>query len=258
LPRSVTNEPATKTTGTKAALRDRREAALPPPARDAPIGVVVVDDSTVFLEAICLALSRRPEIDLLGAASEVETGEYMVRRWRPGVAVVDVRMPGIGGVGLARRITEEHPETRVVALTVSHDESDLTGMLRAGAWGYVLKPVARDELPRAIRAAASGDAWLTPRMTSKLIDSFLNSPSAAVHGGLEAHLELTPRERAVLSYVAHGRTNREIAEAMFIAETTVKTHLKSIFSKLEVRNRSEAGAVAWREGLAGVSSDSAS
>ena len=215
-----------------------------------PVGVVVIDDSAVFIEAISLALSRRADLNLLGVAGDADTGEYLVRKHTPDVAVVDVRMPGIGGVGLTRRIADDHPNTKVVALTVSNDESDLTEMLRAGAWGYVLKPVARDELPRAIHAANAGDVWLTPRMTTKLISSFLQSPGTAVRKGLDDKGGLTPRERAVLSFVAHGRTNREIAESLFIAETTVKTHLKSIFAKLEVRNRSEAAAVAWRAGLA--------
>ncbi|MGI9557819.1 MAG: response regulator [Solirubrobacterales bacterium] len=243
-------------------IRDSRAKGSAPEDEPAVSGdgqanVVVVDDSAVFIEAISLALSRRPDLRLRGVASDVETGEYLVRRHDPDVAVVDVRMPGIGGVGLTRRIVDEHPRTKVVALTVSNDESDLTEMLRAGAWGYVLKPVARDELPRAIHAARAGDVWLTPRMTTKLIQSFLESPASAVRRGLDDQDGLTPRERAVLSFVAHGRTNREIAESLFIAETTVKTHLKSIFGKLEVRNRSEAAAVAWRQGLAAAELDAA-
>jgi two-component system nitrate/nitrite response regulator NarL len=214
------------------------------------VSVVLVDDSKAFLEAIGFALSRRPDIDVLGAATDCETALYLVDRLRPQVAIVDIRMPGTGGIGLTAELIARHPELAVVALTVSHEEDDLSEMLRAGASGYVLKTVASEELPRAVHAAAGGDAWLSPKMGRKLIHSYLRSPAAALRRSIDDREELTPRERAVLSYVAHGRTNREIADGLFIAETTVKTHLKSVFAKLDVRNRSEAAAIAWRMGLA--------
>lgn len=214
------------------------------------LSVVLVDDSAAFLEAISFALSRRDDVDVVGAASESETALYIIGKLRPRVAVVDIGMPGPGGIGLTREIKSRHPDIAVVALTVSHEEDDLSEMLRAGASGYVLKTVASDELPRALHAAANGESWLSPRMCRKLVSSFLASPAAALRESIDDNGELTPRERAVLSYVAQGRTNREIADGLFIAETTVKTHLKSVFAKLQVRNRSEAAAIAWRMGLA--------
>jgi DNA-binding NarL/FixJ family response regulator len=212
--------------------------------------VVLVDDSAAFLEAISFALSRRDDVEVLGAASDFETALYIIGKLRPRVAVVDIGMPGTGGIGLTREIRSRHPDIAVVALTVSHEEDDLSEMLRAGASGYVLKTVASDELPRALHAAVNGESWLSPRMCRKLVSSFLSSPAAALRESIDDNGELTPRERAVLSYVAHGRTNREIADGLFIAETTVKTHLKSVFAKLQVRNRSEAAAIAWRMGVA--------
>jgi DNA-binding NarL/FixJ family response regulator len=214
------------------------------------VPVVLVDDNAAFLEAISFALSRRDDIEVLGTASEVENALYVIGRLRPRVAVVDIRMPGIGGIGLTRELKSRHPDMPVVALTVSHEEDDLSEALRAGACGYVLKTVASDELPRAIHAAVADDAWLSPGMCKKLVVSYLRSPAPALRESIDDNGELTPRERAVLSYVAHGRTNREIADGLFIAETTVKTHLKSVFAKLDVRNRSEAAAIAWRMGLA--------
>lgn len=216
-----------------------------------PIGVVVVDDNRVFREAICFALARRSDIRVLGAASDAENALYLIRREQPELAIVDIRMPGTNGVELTRIIRAQHPEVRVIALTVSPDEQDLSDMLRAGACSYVLKPAAQQELPHAIVTAARGDSWLTPQMTGKLISSYLRSAGTVVRQSLDSDgLDLTPRERAVLAAVAHGRTNREIADTLYIAETTVKTHLKSIFARLEVRNRSEAAAVAWRLSLA--------
>jgi two-component system nitrate/nitrite response regulator NarL len=214
-----------------------------------PVSVVLVDDSAQFLEAIRFALSRRSDIDVLATARDVAAGLYLVRKHEPEVAVVDVRMPGQGGVGLTREIRARHPDVQVVALTVSREEEDLSELLRAGACGYVLKSAARDELPRAVHAALRREAWVTPEMTTKLVSTYLHSASTSVRSSLDAHGELTGRERAVLGYVAQGRTNREIGDRLYIAETTVKTHLKSIFAKLEVRNRSEAAALAWRMGL---------
>jgi two-component system nitrate/nitrite response regulator NarL len=213
------------------------------------IGVVVVDDSRVFLDSICFALNRRREIRVLGAARSGAEGVHLVLSSGADVAVVDLRMPGMSGVELTRALREHAPHVPVIALTVSPDEEDLSEALRAGACSYVLKPNAREELPLAIKAAARGESWLTPSMTRKLISSYTRSPSAVVRDSIDTHEELTSRERSVLAYLAQGRTNREIGEKLYIAETTVKTHLKNIFAKLDVRNRAEAAAFAWRLGL---------
>jgi two-component system, NarL family, nitrate/nitrite response regulator NarL len=211
-----------------------------------PISVVVVDDSRPFLDAICFVLRRRSDIRLIGTAADAEAARRLVERERPDVAVVDVCMPGTDGIELTRMIRADDPRVRVVAVTVSHSEEDLAAILRAGACGYVLKPVAREELPRAIASAVEGGSWVSPHMASKLIASYLGSASVSVRDCLDGQRMLTPRERAVLAAVADGRTNKQIADGLYIAETTVKTHLKSIFAKLEVGSRSEAAAVAWR------------
>lgn len=208
------------------------------------VAVVVIDDHRPFLEAICFTLARQPGISVVGSACSGFSGLSLVRSLRPSVAVVDLRMRGMSGAQVTRAVKDEVPDVQVVALTVSPDEEDLSEVLRAGACSYVLKPHARDELPLAIMAAASGESWLTPSMTRKLISSYLRSPS--VRHQVDAQEELTPRERSVLTYLAEGRTNREIGQILYIAETTVKTHLKSIFAKLDVRNRAEAAAAAWR------------
>lgn len=210
--------------------------------------VVVVDDNRMFLETICFALRRREGIRVLGAARSGAEGAELVLRLRPEVAIVDLRMPGMSGVELIRTIRAHASEVQMIALTVSPDEEDLSQALRAGACAYVLKSGAREELPAAIVAAARGESWLTPTMARKLITSYVSSPSAVVRDTIDGHLALTSRERSVLAYLAQGRTNREISDKLCIAESTVKTHLKRIFAKLGVRNRSEAAAVAWRLG----------
>ena len=215
----------------------------------APVRVIVVDDSRVYLEAVSFALSRNPKIDFQGAAQDAEMASYLIRTRMPQVALVDVRMPGGGGPGLARQIRSEHPEVRVVALTVSREDSDLWAMLRAGACGYVLKGDA-DGLPQAILATGKGHSWISPEIAPKLIAAYLGSAAASLEDGIESKCDLTLRERSVLACMASGNTNSEIAKRLYIAETTVKTHVKNIFAKLGVRNRSEAAALAWRMGVA--------
>jgi DNA-binding NarL/FixJ family response regulator len=142
------------------------------------------------------------------------------------------------------------PAIEVIALTVSEDQEDVLEALRAGARGYVVKSAAQGEIIPAILAAARGESWLSPRIAGKLIDEFTRLPSTVVREALKEQAYLTPREQSVLSRLAEGMTNREIADALNIAETTVKTHLQNILEKLHVRNRLEAAAVAFKLGLA--------
>ncbi len=212
---------------------------------------MVVDDNAAFLEAVSFRLTRRSEFRVVGTASSVDKAIYLIGARRPPAVAIDVRMPGIGGPGLARWIRENHPGTAIVALTVSHEEGDMSEMLYAGATGYVLKSDAHDDLPRAVIAAVDGHAWVSPEMSRKLVSAFVDSDVSLIRGALGKCEDLTARERAVLEEVAKGRTNSEIASCLFIAQTTVKTHLKSIFGKLDVRNRAEAASFAWRSGLVG-------
>ena len=213
------------------------------------VDVVVIDDSPVFLDAICFSLRRKPGFRLVAAARDAEEGLYLIGRHLPAVALIDLYMPRLDGVELTRRIKERHPGVKVLALTVSEEHHDLLRALRAGASGYILKSAAADEILHAARAALRNESWLSPRMTRKVLEAYLQSPGQVVRDTVEDRSELTPRERAVLGYVAEGRTNREIADNLYIAETTVKTHVKSIFEKLDVRNRSEAAAAAWSRGM---------
>jgi DNA-binding NarL/FixJ family response regulator len=210
---------------------------------------VAVDDSATFRRTIAHLLEGESGIRLVAIAERGRTALQLIDRHRPDVAVVDQRMPGLSGADLTRRLRSDFPEVAVIALTVSEHESDFADMLRAGARGYVLKSNAAAELAGAIRAAARGESWLSPRVAAKLIDAYAALPTTAISTAIRGRDELTERELTVLSRLAQGMTNRQIAAVLGVTETTVKSHVGHLMSKLGVANRAEATAVAWRHGL---------
>lgn len=227
----------------------RRVLADKPNAHSSPGGpvtVAVVDDSPAFRRAIWLSLSRDPRVKLVGTAEDGMVALELIAGRSPAVALVDLRMPGMNGSDLTRAIVARLPGTAVIALTVSDDERDLTDALRAGARGYVLKSADREEVVRAVLAVARGESWLSARMASKLVSAYAALTGHALPRVAGDESELSPRERSVLAHVALGMTNREIAETLGIAETTVKSHVKSVLRKLGASNRSEATAIAWQ------------
>jgi two-component system NarL family response regulator len=167
---------------------------------------------------------------------------------QPDVVLMDVRMPGLGGIEATRRIRNAHPSTKVVMLTVSEDEDDLFASVRAGATGYLLKEVSIEEVAEAVRAVARGQALVTPSMASKLLGEFnvLSRQVDAQHGNAP---RLTDRELEVLRLVAKGMSNKDIASELVIAENTVKNHVRNILEKLQMKSRMEAAMYAVREKL---------
>ena len=222
---------------------------MPSAARTDPVTVVVVDDNAIFRQAICRILSRDGRVKVVGVADGGAQGLAYAKERLPAVLLVDLRMPGMRGAELTAEVKQAVPAVEVVVLTVSEDQEDLLEALRAGARGYVLKSAAQSETVPAVVAAAHGESWLSPKMAGMLIDEFTRLPSTVVRTALKDEAYLTPREQSLLSRLAQGMTNREIAQAMNIAETTVKTHLKNILEKLHARNRLEAAAIALRLGL---------
>lgn len=214
-----------------------------------PVTVVIVEDHALFRQAVCRILSMEPRISVIGVADCGESGVAYARDRQPQVVVTDVRMPGMRGAEVTRAIKAEAPEIEVIGLSVSEGQEDLLDLLRAGARGYVVKSVAQTELTPAILAVSTGDAWLSPKIAGKLIAEFTRLPSSIVREALKDHASLTPREQSVLSRLSQGMTNREIAEALGIGESTVKTHLRNILEKLHARNRLEAATLALKLGL---------
>jgi DNA-binding NarL/FixJ family response regulator len=214
-----------------------------------PITVVVADDHELFRRGMQTVLAMEAGFDVLAQAADGEEAVAKVAELAPDVVLMDVRMPGIDGIEAARRIRESTPSTRVVMLTISDEEDDLYGAVRAGANGYLLKDASLEDVADAVRAVARGESLISPSMASKLLAEF----TAVTGGGApqedEATPRLSPREIEVLKLVAQGRTNREVAAALHLSENTVKNHVANILDKLHLRSRLEAVMYAMRTKL---------
>jgi DNA-binding NarL/FixJ family response regulator len=216
------------------------------------IRVLLADDQALLRMGFRMVLDAQSGIDVIGEAADGAGAIAEVARLRPDVVVMDVRMPGIDGIEATRRITAATPETKVLILTTFDlDEYAVTG-LRAGASGFLLKDVLPDELAAAIRTVATGDAVVAPGVTRRLLDRFvLPNTTTSPRGVHTDRLNvLTQREQEVLSCVALGRSNLEIAADLHLSETTVKTHVSRILGKLQLRDRVQAVIFAYDTHLA--------
>ena len=210
--------------------------------------MLIVDDHELFRRGLEQVLSEEGDLEIVGEAGDGLEAIERSNDLQPDVILMDVRMPGVGGIEATRRIRNAQPSTKVVMLTVSEDEEDLFAAVRAGATGYLLKEVSIDEVAGAVRAVARGQALITPSMATKLIVEFngLSRRLDAQHGNAP---RLTDREIEVLRLVAKGMANKEIAAELVIAENTVKNHVRNILEKLQLKSRMEAAMYAVREKL---------
>ncbi len=213
-------------------------------AADELIRVLVVDDHPVVRQGLRSFLSSREGIEVVGEAGDGETAIAEVARLRPDVVLVDLIMPGTGGVATIRRLSHEHPEVATLVLTSFSSENDVIPAVAAGAAGYLLKDVAPTELEAAVRAVHRREGQLDPKVVAKVMGEL--SRTAAVPSSLS---ELTPRELDVLRLLAGGRSNRDLAAELFVSERTVKTHVSNILAKLRVADRTQAALWAVRHGL---------
>lgn len=212
------------------------------------IRLLVVDDEALVRSGFRLILQSEPGFQVVGEASDGAAAIEEALRLRPDVVLMDVRMPRMDGVEATRRLTEA-TDAKVLILTTFDLDAYLFDAVRAGASGFLLKDVPPDELANAIRAVARGDALIEPRMTRRLLDEFARQPSGAVPRGGAGLDTLTQRELEVLRAVARGLSNAEIAEELYISETTVKTHVAHILTKLALRDRIQAVVLAYESGL---------
>lgn len=210
--------------------------------------VIVVDDQALVREGLVTMLELMPGIEVVGTAGDGEEALALVRGARPDVALMDLRMPRMDGVEATRRIRAEHPATRVIVLTTYADDRSILAAVEAGARGYLTKHSGGRELRRAIETVMEGNALLEPAVQARLLEAVAGgraTPQASLPD------DLTPREAEVLTLIAKGLSNAEIARRLFVSEGTVKTHINNLFSKIGARDRAQAVAYAFRKGMAG-------
>ena len=215
-----------------------------------PISVLLVDDQILFRQGLRTLLSVEERIKVVGEAGNGEQAVEQVKRLWPQVVLMDLRMPVLGGVGATKRIRAEEPGTQVIVLTTFDDDEDVFDALRAGAVGYLLKDTPREKLVEAVLLAARGESCLQPSIAAKVVAEFSRlAPAARPAGqGSLRHL-LSDRELDVLRHLAQGKTNKEIASSLSIAEGTAKNHMTSILSKMGVVDRTQAALRARELGL---------
>ena len=216
----------------------------------ATLAIVIVDDQLLLRAGFRKLLDGEDGLEVVGDAADGQEALDLVERLRPDVVLMDIRMPGLDGLEATRRILTEPdvPPCKVVILTTFDVDEHVYEALRAGASGFLLKDVPADQLAHAIRVAAAGEALLAPSVTRRLIAAFTRPvpPAPAPVPGLG---ELTPRELEVLTLLAEGLSNAEIAARLYVGEATVKTHVARILTKLGVRDRVQAVIAAFRSGL---------
>jgi len=213
------------------------------------VRVLLADDEALVRAGLRMILEAEPDIEVVGEATDGVDALTMCRELRPDVALVDIRMPRLDGIQAARRISADPDlHTAVVMLTTFDADEHVVEALRAGATGFLLKSMPRDQLVTAVRSAMSGDSLLAPSLLRRLLDDFIAraGTTATPAPGVE---QLTPREEEVLRLMARGLSNAEIAGRLVLGEGTVKTHVARVLAKLGVRDRVQAVVVAYESGL---------
>jgi DNA-binding NarL/FixJ family response regulator len=212
------------------------------------VRVLVVDDDDLMRAGLRAVLSSDETIQVVGEASDGRAAVQRVRELRPDVVLMDVRMSDVDGITATREAVAASAEAKVVILTTFEQDDYIFGALNAGASGFLLKRTSPEELIAAIHTVAAGDSLLSPSVTRRVIDRMAQHPAggATFDDRLD---ELTPREREVLGHVARGLSNGEIAKALVIEESTVKTHVKRILMKLRLRDRVQAVIFAYESGI---------
>ncbi|MFD9428729.1 MULTISPECIES: response regulator transcription factor [unclassified Streptomyces] len=209
--------------------------------------VIVADDQAAVREPLAAVLGLAEDIDVVASAADGTEVLAAVAAGPVDVVLMDLRMPVMDGTEATRRLTEEHPEVAVVILTTFADDDSILAALSAGASGYLTKNAGRQDITRAIRAAAAGQSVLDREVQNRLLETVRTKPPAP---GQPLPDDITPREREVLTLIGQGLPNRAIAEKLFISEATVKTHINNLFAKADIKDRADAVRRALGAGLA--------
>ncbi len=212
------------------------------------INVMLVDDHEVVLEGLIRILEKQGGIKIVSVARSAEEALEKIGRFPPDVIIVDIQLPGMNGIELIRRVKSEFPQIEAVTLTVFDDEQFAKQAIKAGAIGYVIKDAAKEELVKAVWAAAKGESLISTSVARKLIEE-ISEPAGRKKKKEEEYEGLSQRELDVIKLMARGYNNRQIADILFISEHTVKVHIRNIFRKIGVPDRTNAVLWAIERGL---------
>lgn len=213
------------------------------------LGVLIADDQALMRAGFRMILEAEPDLEVIGEAADGREAVAEAARLRPDVVLMDVRMPEMDGIEATRRLLRGNEDTKVVMLTTFDMDEYVFEALQAGASGFLVKDVPPEQLVAGIRSVASGDSLLAPSVTRRLIQEFVRRPPEALRTAAPELARLTEREVEVLRMMARGRSNAEIATELFVSETTVKTHVAHVLSKLGVRDRVQAVVFAYESGV---------
>ena len=216
---------------------------------DEKLRVLIVDDHALFRRGLQMVLKQESDIDVVGEAADGHEAVEKAQELMPDVVLMDVRMPGQSGIKATEEIKDNLPHAKVLMLTISDEEADLYDAIKAGASGYLLKEISIDEVAEAVRSVWAGQSRISPSMASKLLSEFAAMSKRADERPQLPAPRLTDREMEVLTLVAQGMNNRDIAKELFISENTVKNHIRNILEKLHLHSRMEAVVYAVREKL---------
>ncbi len=214
------------------------------------VRVLLADDQRLVRESLSTMLGLLDGIELLGTAADGAEAVRLAGELLPDVILMDLRMPGLDGIEATRLLHEQQPQIGVIALTTYADDESVLGALRAGARGYLTKDASSEDIRAAILCVASGSATLDPAVQHHVVAALASGPAPPEPAGEGLPDELTPREAEVLVLIAEGLSNGEIAERLFVSQTTVKSHINHLFAKAEIRDRAQAVNYAYRTGLA--------
>ena len=224
------------------------QAAAPPGGVDS-LKVLIADDHALFRRGLEMVLDNEPDIEVVGEAHDGDQAVDRAAELMPDVVLMDVRMPRRSGIEATQKIKEQLPHVKILVLTNSDEEADLYDSIKAGASGYLLKEISSEEVADSIRSVMQGHSRISPAMASKLLTEFQAMTKREDDRQPLAPPRLTDRELEVLSLVAQGKGNRDIAGELFISENTVKNHIRNILEKLQLHSRMEAVIYAVREKL---------
>ena len=210
--------------------------------------IVIVDDHNLFREGLATIIQQEADIEVVGLVGTVHEAVEVVRTLKPEIVLMDFSLPDGTGADATRKILQENPDCKVVFMTMSERDEDLLASIRSGAVGYLLKNMSPSKLVAALRSVQHGESALSRSMTLKLMKEFSRTKDPVLAGDPTLG-KLTGREKEILTELADGKTNLEIANQLYIAENTVKYHVHSILEKLNLRNRKEAAQFARKHGI---------